>query len=281
MDPREAARRSAQVAAVFNTVSDTYDAVGVPWFEPIAQGLVAEVAPAPGERAVDLGTGRGAALWPLAHAVGATGHVTGLDLAAQMIAATRADALERGLTTVDLVVADAASPELPDAGFDLAVASLVLFFLPDPAAALRAWHHLLVPGGRLGVSTFGPRGAVWEDLDDVFTPFLPPGMLDARTSGARGPFASDAGLEHLIGAAGFTEVRTARLELSVRFADVAQWYRWSTSHGQRMFWEAVPADRRDEVLDASAERLEAARDGDGFTLTQQVRYTLAATPPSA
>jgi len=106
-------------------------------------------------------------------------------------------------------------------------------------------------------------------------------MLDARTSGARGPFASDAGLEHLIGAAGFTEVRTARLELSVRFADVAQWYRWSMSHGQRMFWEAVPADRRDEVLDASAKRLEAARDGDGFTLTQQVRYTLAATPPSA
>jgi len=177
MEPLEAAQRSAQVAAVFDKVADTYDAVGVPWFEPIAEGLVAEVAPAPGERVVDLGTGRGAALWPLAHAVGATGHVTGLDLAAQMIAATRADVLARGLTTVDLVVADASSPELPDAGFDLAVASLVLFFLPDPAAALRAWHHLLVPGGRLGVSTFGPRGAVWEDLDDVFTPFLPPACL--------------------------------------------------------------------------------------------------------
>lgn len=281
MDPLEAARRSAQVAATFNAVADTYDAVGVPWFEPIAEGLVAEIAPAPGERAVDLGTGRGAALWPLVRAVGATGQVTGLDLAAQMIAATRADALERGLTTVDLVVADAASPDLPDAAFDLAVASLVLFFLPDPAAALHAWRRMLVPGGRLGVSTFGPRDAVWEDVDGVFTPFLPPGMLDARTSGTRGPFATDAGVEHLIASAGFTGVRTARLELSVRFADVEQWRRWSMSHGQRMLWEAVPEARRGDVLLAAADRLEAARDADGFTLTQQVRYTMAVTPPAA
>ena len=278
MEPLEAAQRSAQVAAVFDKVADTYDAVGVPWFEPIAEGLVAEVAPAPGERAIDLGTGRGAALWPLARAVGPTGHVTGLDLAAQMIAATRADALERGLMTVELLVADVAHPDLPDADFDVAVASLVLFFLPDPAAALRTWHALLVPGGRLGVATFGPRDALWEDLDDVFTPFVPQGMLDARTSGTRGPFASDAGIEELITNAGFTGARTVRLDQTVRFVDVAQWHRWSRSHGQRMFWEAVPSDEQGAVLAASADRLEAARDGDGFTLTQQVRYTMAATP---
>ncbi|MGV8964785.1 MAG: class I SAM-dependent methyltransferase [Cellulomonas sp.] len=278
MDPADAIRRSAQVAAVFDKVADTYDAVGIPWFEPIAAGLVAEVAPTAGERAIDLGTGRGAALWPLARALGPTGRVTGLDLAAQMIAATRADALERGLTTVDLVVADAARPGLPDGGFDLAVASLVLFFLPDPAAALRAWHALLVPGGRLGVATFGPRDPVWEDLDEVFTPFLPPGMLDARTSGTRGPFASDAGVEELIATAGFSGVRTAGHELTVRFADLEQWHRWSRSHGQRMFWEAVPAERRAEVLADAGDRLEAARDDDGFTLTQQVRYTMGTTP---
>jgi SAM-dependent methyltransferase len=136
MDPKEAAQRSARVAAVFDRVADTYDAVGIPWFTPIAERLVAELVPAPGERALDIGTGRGAALWALAEAVGATGHVTGLDLAEAMVAATRREAAERGLTTVSLVVADAAAPDLPDASFDLAVASLVLFFLPDPPAAV-------------------------------------------------------------------------------------------------------------------------------------------------
>ncbi|HEX5333230.1 MAG TPA: methyltransferase domain-containing protein [Cellulomonas sp.] len=279
MDPHEAAQRSARVAAVFDRVADTYDSVGVPWFTPIAERLVAEVAPAPGERALDVGTGRGAALWALAGAVGGTGHVTGLDLAPAMIDATRREAAERGLTTVDLVVADAAAPDLPAASFDLAVASLVLFFLPDPSAALRAWHTLLAPGGRLGLSTFGSRDAAWEQLDDVFTPFLPPQLLDARTSGTRGPFASDSGVEELVATAGFTEVRTASFEQAVTFVDVEQWRLWSWSHGQRTHWDAVPGERHADVLAAGAERLEAARDSDGtFTLTQQVRLTVGVRP---
>ncbi|PVU83945.1 SAM-dependent methyltransferase [Cellulomonas sp. WB94] len=279
MDPNEAAQRSARVAAVFDRVADTYDAVGVPWFTPIAERLVTELSPAPGERALDIGTGRGAALWALADAVGATGHVTGLDLAPAMVAATRREAAERGLATVTLLVADAADPALPAASFDVAVASLVLFFLPDPPAALRGWHGLLVPGGRLGVSTFGSRDAAWEQLDDVFTPFLPPQLLDARTSGTRGPFASDAGVEELVAAAGFAEVRTASFEQTVTFVDAEQWRLWSWSHGQRTHWEAVPGERRDEVLAAAAERLEAARDRTGtFTLTQQVRLTVGVRP---
>lgn len=269
------------MAAVFDQVADTYDSVGVPWFTPIAERLVAEVAPAPGERALDLGTGRGAALWPLAQAVGPTGHVTGLDLAPRMIQETRADARARGLTTIDLVVGDAVSPDLPTTGFDLAVASLVLFFLPDPGTALQAWLTLLTPGGRLGVSTFGTRDTAWEQLDDVFTPFLPPQMLDARTSGTRGPFASDAAMEDILTSAGYTHVRTAHLDLPVRFADVEQWHRWSLSHGQRTHWEAVPEQHRADVLHTAAERLQAAQDPDGgFTLTQRVRYTVGGRPPT-
>lgn len=279
MDSPEVNQHSARVAALFNRVADTYDAVGVPWFVPIAERLVAEVDPQPGERALDLGTGRGAALWPLVDAVGPTGHVTGVDLAERMIEATGLDAAERGIDTVTLVVDDASSPALPEAAFDLAVASLVLFFLPDPPAALAAWLRLLVPGGRLGVSTFGTRDAAWEHLDDVFTPYLPPQLLDARTSGARGPFASDAGVEQLFAAAGFVDVRTTHLDLPVHFSDAEEWRRWTWSHGQRTHWEAVPEEKRAEVLEEAAERLSTTPvDGGGFSLTQRVRYTIGLRP---
>ena len=280
MDPVEAAQRSARVAAVFDQVVETYDAVGVPWFTPIAEFLVAEVAVQPGERAVDLGTGRGAALWPLAQAVGPTGHVTGVDLAARMVEATGRDARTRGLTHVDVVVADATSPDLPESAFDVAVASLVLFFLPDPSTALPSWRRLLTPGGRLAISTFATRDAAWEQLDDVFTPFLPPQLLDARTSGTRGPFATDAGVEDLLTSAGFTQVRTVHQDLPVRFADIDQWRLWSMSHGQRTHWEAVPEPERPAVLASAAARLQMAADPDGaFTLTQRVRHTVGVRPP--
>jgi SAM-dependent methyltransferase len=65
---------------------------------------------------------------------------------------------------------DAAAPDLPPGGYDLAVSSLVLFFLPDPAEAVRAWLRLLAPGGRLGISTFGARDAAWEERPGTSTP---------------------------------------------------------------------------------------------------------------
>lgn len=265
------------VAAIFNRVAETYDQVGVPWFTPIAEHLVREMAPRPGERALDVGVGRGAALWPIVDAVGASGSVTAIDISDRMIAATAAEVQQRGYPNVTLEVADAASPDLPASAFDLVTASLVLFFLPDPEAALTSWLELLKPGGRLGIATFASRDAAWNHLDDVFTPYLPKGLMDARTSGARGPFASDSGVEALLRAAGFTDVRTTHLQLDVTFDDAAHWERWTRSQGQISHWLAVPEDRRSDVLADAAARLEHTRRPDGqLVVSQDVRYTFGA-----
>lgn len=274
------AERSRAVAAVFDRAATTYEAVGVPWFAPIAQRLVRELAPSPGERALDIGCGRGAALFPLAEAVGPTGAVTGIDLSAGMVQATQDDVLARGWTHVRLHVMDAMSPGLPDGTFDLAASSLVLFFLPDPVAALTAWRRLLAEGGRLGVSTFAERDPLWVTLDDVFRPYLPPMLLDARTRGESGPFASDQGVEGLLRDAGFGGVRTVSDDVAVTFDDPEHWHTWSWSHGQRAMWESVPEPDRATVRDAAFAVLADARSADGrITLRQQVRYTLADRDP--
>lgn len=267
--------RSRQVASVFDLVADTYDRTEVPWFTPIARRLVAELAPAPGERAVDIGCGRGAALWALADAVGPDGRVVGFDLAERMVAATRADVAASGVTHVEVTVGDAAEPALPAESFDVVAASLVLFFLPEPGDALSRWRDLLVTGGRLGISSFGPRSPEWVALDDLFTPYLPEQMLDARTSGARGPFASDDGVEELFVTAGLTGVRTVTFDLSTTFRDIAQWHQWSMSHGQRAMWQNVPEAERPGLVGRAAEVLAPASDGGhGFVLTQGIRLTL-------
>jgi tRNA A58 N-methylase Trm61 len=63
----------------------------VPWFGPIAQGLVQELVVRPGERVVGAGYGCGAALVPLAHATGPTGPALGLDLTPRMVERTAQD----------------------------------------------------------------------------------------------------------------------------------------------------------------------------------------------
>jgi ubiquinone/menaquinone biosynthesis C-methylase UbiE len=261
------------VAGVFDRAADTYDAVGVPWFGPIAAGLVEELAVSPGERVLDLGCGRGAALLPLARATGPTGRALGLDLSPRMVALTAHDA--RDLPQVEVRVGDAAAPDVEPGSFDVLSCCLVLFFLPDPAAAVRAWPRLLAPRGRVGVTTFGPQDPRWRELDAVFAPYLPPTTVDARTTGARGPFASDAGVEALLTGAGLTDVRTASRTVQVRFRDPEQWLAFSWSHGQRAMWEAVPAEARDRVRAEIGARVAAQEpDPDGLAFAQEVRYTL-------
>jgi hypothetical protein len=104
-------------------------------------------------------------------------------------------------------------------------------------------------------------------------------MRDARTTGKDGPFGSDAGMERLVGDAGYAEVRTVSHDLPVRFADAEQWHAFTWSIGQRAMWLAVPEELRPGVRAEAERRLASYADPDGsITFTQNIRYTLASRP---
>lgn len=271
--------RVAAVARTFDGLADVYDRSGVEFFGPIAAGLVEALALTPGERVLDLGCGAGAVLLRAAHAVAPGGSTVGLDVSELMVATTREAADALGATDVEVIVGDAQDPALPAGAFDVIASSLVLFFLPGPAAALERWRGLLAPGGRLGLATFGERDETFEALDGLFSPFLPPTMLDARTSGTRGPFASDHGMIAMVEGAGFVDARTVSLDLAVRFADVSQWEAFSRSTGQAAMWGFAPEAEHDSIRAAAAALLAPHADADGsMAVRQRIRYTLARAP---
>ncbi len=264
-------------AGVFDRAADTYDAVGVPWFRPIAVRLVDELAVQPGERALDVGCGRGAALFPIAEAVGPTGSAVGMDLSPRMVELTAAEVTDHA--QVQVLVGNAVAPDLPPSSFDVIASSLVLFFLPDPAGALARWADLLVPGGRLGISTFGPQDANWQRIDATFLPYLPKGMLDARTSGARGPFASDAGVEDLFRGVGLTDIRTVSQTVRATFRNAEHYVDFTWSIGQRAMWEAVPEAERAGLRQQITDLVDEVRGGYGpLNVHQEVRYTFGRRP---
>jgi ubiquinone/menaquinone biosynthesis C-methylase UbiE len=271
--------RVQQVAQLFDAVAPTYDQVGVDLFGPIAQRLIELLAPQPGEHAVDLGCGRGAVTLPLAEAVGSHGTVVAGDVSTAMVAATRQASAH--LPQVRIGELDATDPGLPALSADLVTASLVIFFLPDPADALARWVELLVPGGRIGLTTFGAQDEVWKSVDALFDPYLPAEMLDARTTGARGPFSTSDATDELLSAAGLTSVETVEEPLTVSFDDPEMWRRWTMSVGQRRMWGLVPEAERDELFAQAARLLDSARDAGGvIRLRQDVRYSVGTAPIS-
>lgn len=272
--PADRPSRTDTVRTMFDTMAADYDQSGVPFFQPIATGLVEALAPEPGARALDIGCGRGAATLALAEAVGPQGTVTAVDLSPAMVAHTEALLASAG-HPADVRVLDAGAPDLGLAAYDVISSSLVLFFLDDPAAALRRWVGHLAPGGRIGLATFGEHDEVWTSVEEVFAPWLPAGLRDPRLLDMDSPFVSDAGMERLLRSAGAAEVWTETHDLSVPFDDAEQWRDWSMGTGQRAMWAAVPPAERDGVLARAAEILADARGTDGrIVFTQGIRYTL-------
>lgn len=268
----------SSVGRLFDWVADDYDQTGVDFFGPIARGLVEGLDPRPGDACADLGCGRGAVTVGLAERALPTGRVVGLDISARMLAHAQALLSVHG-DGVELRLGDASAPELEPGAWQVVASSLVLFFLPDPLAALTRWVELLAPGGRIGVATFGDQDPVWSAVDAEFGPWLPPAMRDPRTVGPDSPFATDAGMEDLMARAGAGDVRTTGLRLDVPFGDAAGWERFSRATGQRAMWASLPDTEIDGVRERAAAHLEGARDADGRVVVwQDVRYTWGTAP---
>ncbi|MCX4546156.1 class I SAM-dependent methyltransferase [Streptomyces sp. NBC_01565] len=94
---------------------------------------------------LDVGCGTGSLSLLLAEA----GHqVTGVDLAPRMVEQAKAKLAAAGYTG-RFLVGDAADPPTGQERYDAVLSRHLLWTLPDPEAALRAWVARLGPGGRL------------------------------------------------------------------------------------------------------------------------------------
>ncbi len=102
----------------------------------------------PGWRAVDLGTGTGDLYLLLREAVGPTGSVIGIDVAANMLELARTKAEARFPDqSPDLRQGHAGATGLPDASCDVVTMGWVLRNVGDRQAVYREIQRILAPGG--------------------------------------------------------------------------------------------------------------------------------------
>src|SRR5262249_16657474 len=136
----------------FNTIAVEYDA-GPGCFAHFGRQLVAAAKIQPGQRVLDVASGRGAVLFPCAEQVGVTGQVVGVNLAHEMVRTTNEEVARRGISA-RVQVMDAEHLDFADATFDRVVCGFGIMFLPDQMRALSEFRRVTKSGGRLAVSTW-------------------------------------------------------------------------------------------------------------------------------
>ena len=134
---------------VAGTAPEMLERYIIPAFITTYQEIVALAALRGGERALDVACGTGGVTRRVAHVVGTTGKVVGVDVNEAMLSMARTVPQRPDGPPIEWHHSDAAALPFPDAAFDVVFCQYGLEFFANRAAGLREMARVLVPGGRL------------------------------------------------------------------------------------------------------------------------------------
>ncbi|MEM7605877.1 MAG: class I SAM-dependent methyltransferase [Myxococcota bacterium] len=185
---------------------------------PFGDALIERANPAPGERAIEVGSAHGTMAFVLAEHVGESGSVLGVDLSRAMIDMARGRTSSANLR---FEAADASTFAFDEGGADLLVSRFGVMFFSDPVGAFRHLRRALRPGGRL---TF----VCWQALErnpwmyrsvEVADALLSPGLPPKGDGPGAFSLADPVRIEQVLGAARFEDVEIASFNPCVTIGD--------------------------------------------------------------
>jgi len=133
--------------------------------QPFGEWIVSHYDLAPGQQVLELGCGTGS-MWKDV-SLPADCRVTLTDLSAGMLDTAR---INTPHLHADYAVCDAMALPYQDTFFDVVIANMMLYHVPDIPRALDEIRRVLKPQGRFFAATFGEHGAVEAVLDMLHLP---------------------------------------------------------------------------------------------------------------
>jgi ubiquinone/menaquinone biosynthesis C-methylase UbiE len=260
-DPLRQAK--AKAAATYDAAADHFDDEPLAFWERIGSRTVERLALANGAKVLDVGCGTGASALPAAEAVGSTGSVIGVDLAARLLDRARAKAKTCGLSNIEFRLADMTSLGYPNDHFDAVVSVFSIFFVPDMEGLVRELWRMVRPGGKLAVTTWGPR--IWEPAYSRWQKVIKqerPDLYSAFNPWDR--ITDPVAVRRLLQEGGAANIEVVAEEGSQRLRSAEDW--WTIALGSGLRWtieqmgpEAaarVKTDNVDWLSDNKIDRLE-------------------------
>lgn len=199
----------------FDVSTDAYHRFIGRFSGQLAVEFVKLADPTPGERALDVGCGPGAATALLVDLLGAAA-VAAVDPSPPFVTAAR----ER-FPEADVRQASAERLPFADGSFDISLAQLVVHFMTDPVAGLREMARVTRPGGVVAACVWdhggggGPLSDFWEAVHEA-----DPGARDEADL----PGVHEGDLARLCSAAGMQSVESSMLTVTVHHSTFDDWW---------------------------------------------------------
>jgi ubiquinone/menaquinone biosynthesis C-methylase UbiE len=159
--------------AAYNAASDYFDNPVSSFWRRFGRQTVERLALQSGQNVLDVCCGSGGSAIPAAEFVGPAGKVIATDIADRLVELGRAKAAAKGLSNLEFRTDDMLALGYPDASFDAVICVFGIFFVPDMVLATKELWRMVHPGGRLAITTWGPKlfepgnTAFWDAIGKV------------------------------------------------------------------------------------------------------------------
>lgn len=271
--PKPKIATKAMIEQLFDDAAAAYDRAGPSLFTRFGTRLAEHMPLTPGMTILDVATGKGAVILPIARRVGPSGHVTGVDLSGTILQEADRAVCAARLTNVELCKMDAEHLQFPDGAFDAVTCAFSLFLFPDLDAALREMYRVCRPGGLLGVSLF----------DKTPPPFDPgwPILLKQFMASGRGVVMpqqvayAPPEVETLLGRVGFRSVATQSETNDIVFATLEDWWSFQFTVGTRLTIQSMDEQTRSRLKEEHLGKLRPLLAPDGLHVSLGVIYAVA------
>ncbi len=261
------------IEEIFDGAAARYDREGPSIFQQFGARLVELLEIPLGARVLDVATGKGAVLIPLAQRVGATGHIVGIDLSSAMVDEAARAARDAGLSNIETRKMDAEHLEFADALFDAVTCAFALFFFPAMDAALREMRRVLKPGGRIGVTVFGGPPPPFDPGWNIFAEQARAYDIAVRTP-QRVAYSPEQ-VQSLLTTAGFSRVNPRLETYDIVFANEEDWWAFQFTLANRAAILRLSKETRARFKEEYLAKMRPLFRADGLHLGVSVIYATA------
>jgi ubiquinone/menaquinone biosynthesis C-methylase UbiE len=251
-------------------LASTYERVSTRQFNH-GKVLIAALAPAPGDRVLDIGCGTGRLGDYVAGLVAPAGEVIGLDpLPLRIdIASAKNPRFKASVGRAEDL------SRFPPESFDVAYMNSVFHWIEDKARALGEVRRVLTPGGRFGVNSADARRP-HQSAALVREAALEEGLSHAKVASSLGTNyrVGEQELGELLARAGFVDVHVEQHTFVDTLDGVDDLFAWSQSSSFGNFLSDLEPGERQRVRTRLSRKLDTLRTPKGILLE---RYLVFAT----
>jgi ubiquinone/menaquinone biosynthesis C-methylase UbiE len=261
-----------EIAVRYDRNADRYDDV-TGYNRDAAERLVRALPSAAYRSVLDAGCGTGNATMAMLARFAVT-DVVGVDLSAQMLEQLRHKLAAHPGVHAELHVGDVLAMPVGGRTFDAVLASMVLHWISDRPAAIRAMAGALAPGGVLGIVAPGPGHDVeYTEVLRSVRPAVPSAVIDVFDTAQVFPDAT----ERAILAAGLEPV-DVWVERRVRRVPPERYMARITAVGSHVWSRIMSPAEAEDFVERVTDAVRRAAGPRGFEYTFTKTYAIARRP---